>query len=441
MPVRRILVAAACTALFAVSLGAPALSTAVVSNPNDPYFRQGDQWSLTGATSSIGAPAAWCVASGAGIVVADVDTGADFGHPDLAGKLVAGAAFLGGSGQKTGSGQSAVQDDNGHGTMTTGLIVAHTDNGVGIAGVAPSASALVVKALDSNGSGYWSDISAAIEWATDHGARVMNLSLGSDKPLTGDASGMPAAIDYAYSHGVAVALAAGNNSLPLTDYQVSQIDREALVVGAVGRTGQVAWYSTSGVGVNVYAPGGDDTDGSDTHGEIVSTHTGKSGYAIGEGTSFAAPQAAGVLALLMSHGMTGPQARQRVLDTAVVRSGIPELDAAKALGSTKLCPSTVQKASSSAPPVATLGSPPRAPAASTASTPSPNAVHTSKSTKPAGSATPSVTHTPSAPDVALFSPAPARHGGGGKVAFIALGLGIGLAGAGVAIFRLRRPAR
>src|SRR5439155_14832904 len=107
------------------------------------------QWYLTGATSAINAPSAWCRGTGAGVVVADVDTGADFGHQDLAGKLIAGAAFIGGGGSQSGSGQAAVQDDEGHGTSTSGLIVANTNNGVGIASVAPDARVLVVKVLDS----------------------------------------------------------------------------------------------------------------------------------------------------------------------------------------------------------------------------------------------------------------------------------------------------
>jgi subtilisin family serine protease len=317
--------------LAALFVLAPGALAAMSDHPDDPYFTAHDQWALAGSPASINAPAAWCASTGAGILVADVDTGADFSHPDLAGKLVAGDAFLNGTGQPSGSGVAAVSDDNGHGTMTTGLIVADTNNGAGIASVAPGAKALIVKAIDSSGSANDNDVSAGIEWAVDHGARVINLSLGSDIPLTGDMSSMTSAIDYAYRHGAAVALAAGNNSLPLTDYQISQIANEALVVGALGPTGGVAWYSTSGLGVNIYAPGGDDTYGNDVRGEIVSTQRG-GGYGISEGTSFAAPHAAGVLALLMAQGMNNVQARQRVLDTADMSSGLPQLDAARAVG-------------------------------------------------------------------------------------------------------------
>jgi subtilisin family serine protease len=327
-------------------LSPPAL--AGVSNPDDPYFTARDQWGLTGSPSSINVPAAWCVGTGRGVLVADIDSGADFAHPDLAGKLVAGAAFLNGSGQPSGTGVAAVTDDNGHGTMTTGLIVANTNNHVGIAAVAPDAKALIMKVLDAQGNGNDTDVAAAVQWAVDHGAKVINLSIGADVPLTGDMSNMTSAVDYAYRHGAIVALAAGNNSLPLTDYQFSQIAEEALVVGALGPTGSVAYYSTSGVGVNVYAPGGDDTYGTNAKGLILSTHT-KEGYAVAEGTSFAAPHAAGVLALLVGRGMTGPQARQRVLDTVDNSSGEPKLDAARALGASGGCPTANNTGTGTAP--------------------------------------------------------------------------------------------
>jgi len=339
---------ACCSAVAAALLVLAPSAFGGISNPNDPYFTTHQQWGLTGTAASINAPAAWCASTGQSVLIADVDSGADFAHPDLAGKLVAGAAFLNGTGQPSGTGVAAVSDDNGHGSMTTGLMVADTNNRVGIASVAPDAKALVMKVLDSGGNGNDTDVAGAVRWAVDHGAKVVNLSIGADVPLTGDMSNMTSAIDYAYSHGAAVALAAGNNSLPLTDYQFSQIADEALVVGALGPTGGVAYYSTSGVGVNIYAPGGDDTYGTNARGLILSTHT-KEGYAVAEGTSFAAPHAAGVLALLVAHGMTGPQARQRVLDTADNSSGVPRLDAARALSASGGCATAGSGARGSAP--------------------------------------------------------------------------------------------
>lgn len=313
---------------------------AATSSPNDPYFAAGEQWALNGAPASIDAPPAWCASTGAGVTVAVVDTGADFSHPDLAGKLVAGASFLNGGGDPShpgGTGQQAVQDDNGHGTMVSGLIGAVTDNGTGIAAVAPNAKVLVVKVLGKDGSGKSNDVGAGVRWAVDNGARVVNLSLGSEIPVTGGLDGsIPAAIDYAAAHGVAVAIAAGNSSLPFTDLETQRIESEALVVGALRRDGGLAYYSTSGRGVNIYAPGGDSTQGQDAHGLVVSTGLG-GGYAVGQGTSFATPHVAGALALLLAAGMSADQARQRLLDTAAVRAGLPELEVARALNASGSC--------------------------------------------------------------------------------------------------------
>jgi subtilisin family serine protease len=316
--------------------------SALASTPNDPLFPQ--QWGLSGRTASINAPEAWCASTGAGVLVADVDTGANFGHEDLGGRLVPGAAFTGGSGQMTGSGQSAVQDGVGHGSMTVGLMVANKDNGLGIAGVAPAARALVVKVFADDGSGTTNDGGAGIRWAADNGARAINASFGSD--LGGLGTGIPNPVDtnisnavsYATQHGAMVALAAGNSGLPASEYQA--VSSAALVVGALSRDGTAASYSTNGVGVNIWAPGGDgSTGGWDVN--VISTYKGAANaYAVEAGTSFAAPHVTATLALLISRGYSPADARQRILSTAVNRSGLPELDAAAALGTSGGCPGT-----------------------------------------------------------------------------------------------------
>lgn len=325
----------------------PAAVLALTSSPNDYFFPQ--QWALHGAAASTQGPSAWCASTGAGVTVADVDTGADFGHPDLAGKLLGGAAFLGGTGSQTGSGQAAVQDGYGHGTMTTGIVVADTNNGRGIAGEAPDARALIVKVLDNSGSGYEVDVAAGVRWAVDHGAQVINLSLGSEIPLAITAQQLTGgdplvqAVDYAAQHGRLVVLAAGNQSLPGADY--TSVDPEALVVGGLGPDGSVAFYSNSGTGVNLYAPGGDNpasavgvTSDSPSN-EIISTYIPQNGhedqYAVEQGTSFAAPYTSGVAALLVARGYTPLQARARILASASSSRGVPQLNAKTALGA---CP-------------------------------------------------------------------------------------------------------
>lgn len=347
--------AAVVAALGVTTLGA----AAGTSTPNDPVFPK--QWALAGSAAAINAPGAWPVATGYGVLVGDVDTGANFANPDLQGKLVPGAQFLSCPGAGTGpigespsgTGQAAVQDDVGHGSMTTGIVVAGTNNGQGIAAVAPDAKALIVKVLartiqnDSNGnpqyaygSGCDNDVGAGIQWAVDHGAQVINLSIGSEVPLTGSVGDITNAITYAWNHDVAVAVAAGNNQLPVSDY--STIQNEALVVGALGPSGSVAYYSTKNVGVNLYAPGGDDNNGAnqDIQHLVVSTgwrdpQFGGGDYTMGQGTSFAAPQAAGVLALLRSCGFGGQAAVQRVKSIAANHGN--HLDAGATLAGVSHC--------------------------------------------------------------------------------------------------------
>lgn len=329
--------AAATAATLAVALPA----SAGTATPNDPFFTGGDQWALAGAPASINAPRAWPVSTGAGIVVGDVDTGANSGHEDLAGKLIPGARFTDCTGNPSGGG---VEDDYGHGSMTTGIMAANTNNGAGIAAVAPDARALIVKVLvpstdafgNSTASGCVVDVAAGIRWSADHGANVINVSIGSDVAglaltvATGDTT-MSDAIRYAANKGVGVALAAGNNSIPASEY--ASVSSVALVVGALAPDGSVASYSTTGSGVNLYAPGGDANQGNDVHHLVVSTSLSSHPYVAEQGTSFAAPHAAGTLALLMSCGLNASQARQRILATA---HGM-HLDAAAAVSGVGRC--------------------------------------------------------------------------------------------------------
>ncbi len=286
----------------------------------------------------------------------------------------------------TGSGQNAVQDSYGHGTMTTGLMVANKDNGLGIAGVAPSARALIVKVFADDGSGTTNDAGAGIKWAADNGALAINASFGSDlaglgvpNPLDTNISN---AVTYAAQRGAMVALAAGNSSLPASEYQ--RVSNVALVVGALTRDGTAASYSTSGVGVNIWAPGGDGSGGGPDV-DIVSTYKGAANaYAAEAGTSFAAPHVAGTLALLISKGYSPVAARQRILSTAVTRNSLPELDAAAALGTSGGCagaPPTTNNPPSSGVPSAgshrdtarpgASGPAPASPSASPSSSPPP----------------------------------------------------------------------
>jgi subtilisin family serine protease len=288
--------------------------TTAVSWTNDPCA--GRQWGLT----KIKAPEAWRITQGEGIRVAVVDTGADFGHPDLAPNLIAvpGAdltqnnlnrcPWMQAPGQPRTS-SALAQDDNGHGTHVAGIIAAVTHNGRGVAGVARGAEVLPVKVLDASGSGSDVDVARGICFAADNGAKVINLSLGFD-PVTsiiiqglGNETGR--AIEYAYAKGAAVIIAAGNETFPACDFPASHA--QALCVGAVDERDVKAWYSNFGANVGVVAPGGVGSVFCNDDGDVWSTlwpgaevDCGQDGYEPLAGTSMAAPHVAAVAALLAS---------------------------------------------------------------------------------------------------------------------------------------------
>jgi subtilisin family serine protease len=317
-------------------------STAFASN--DPLFSQ--QWGL----AQIGAPSAWATSTGAGVKVGIVDTGVDLNHEDLAGQILMSTNCIGANGDPsrcTGSGQ----DDNGHGTHVAGIIAAVKDNGKGIAGVAPSAKLIVAKALDANGAGADADVQAGIMWVVDHGAQVVNLSLGdgSSLPLLGGSNGlsapMTAGIEYAWSHGAIPVLAAGNSgggllSGLLGGGNASFGSLHAIITGATGPSGAMAAYSSPLTADNwaIAAPGGAN-DGTAAD-DVTSTWwaSGKPNqYLAIAGTSMATPHVAGAVADVLATGLGQQATVDRILTSAdtVVPCGAScagLLDVSKAVG-------------------------------------------------------------------------------------------------------------
>ncbi len=168
----------------------------------------------------------------------------------------------------------SAQDDQGHGTHVAGIIAANKDNGLGIAGVAPDAQLVVAKALSAAGAGTEEDINAGIKWVVDHGAKVVNLSLGDPNfvftSLLG--TGMREGIEYAWSKGAVPVVASGNSNLLGLGLGSSNYgDLNAIIVGATGPNDEVAEYS-SPIGSakwGILAPGGAG-DGNPDH-DIYST--------------------------------------------------------------------------------------------------------------------------------------------------------------------------
>ena len=283
---------------------------------DDPHFAQ--QWGL----EQIGAPAAWATSTGAGIRIGIVDTGVDLTHEDLAGKVVAHTSCVGALGDPAKCSGSA-QDDQGHGTHVSGIAAATRDNHVGIAGVAPDAQLVVAKALNAQGAGTVEDINAGIKWVVDHGARVVNLSLGDPNFLLTSllGSSMAPAIEYAWSHGAVPVLAAGNtNVLGLGLLGSSNYgDLDAVVVGATGPDDHVTPYSSplGDAKWGIVAPGGLG-DGTPEH-DILSTwwEKGKTNqYKALAGTSMATPHVAGAIALLLAEGLSPQEAVAHLLKTS-----------------------------------------------------------------------------------------------------------------------------
>jgi len=202
--------------------------------PNDPRFKE--QWNM----EMIHARQAWDIAQGAGVVVAVIDTGIAFEDydeftavPDLKGaKFVPGYDFV--------NDDSHPNDDQGHGTHVAGTIAQVTDNGEGVAGVAYKATLMPVKVLDQNGTGTSADIADAIRWAADHGANVINMSLGGG----GRSQVMESAVAYARKKGVVVVAAAGNGARGTVEFPAAY--PVAIAVSAVGPTGELASYSSWG---------------------------------------------------------------------------------------------------------------------------------------------------------------------------------------------------
>jgi subtilisin family serine protease len=269
------------------------------------------------------------VAAAAPVTVAVIDTGVDATHPDLLGRVVTGTTLL--ASQTGGCNADAIgTDDNSHGTHVAGIVAANANNGIGIAGIAANAKILPIKALDCTGSGSVADIAQGIVYAVDHGARVINISLGSST----DSATMQSAVSYATSRSVIVIAAAGNcgalsmrcfNTLNLPEYPAATPG--VIGVGATNMDDQVASFSTQGPQVAVAAPGVRIVSTVPHYPTYQSQHGGPMDYAAFSGTSQATPFVSGLAALLLGIDptLTTAQLAARIASSAD-DLGVPGVD-------------------------------------------------------------------------------------------------------------------
>ncbi|MFC0189347.1 S8 family peptidase [Fictibacillus aquaticus] len=260
--------------------------------PNDTYYS-----SYQYAPQKVGAPSAWDITRGSSTTkVAILDTGVDYNHPDLAGKVIKGYDYI--------DNDWDPMDLNDHGTHCAGITAAATNNSRGIAGMAPNVSIYAVRVLDANGSGSLSGIANGIYHAADNGAKVISLSLGGPSGSTS----LSNAINYAVSKGAVVVAAAGNESTSAPSYPAYYSN--TIAVAATDSADRLASFSNYGSWVDVAAPGVD----------ILSTVPGGY-YAYMSGTSMATPLVAGVAGLLASQGRSASNIRAAIENTATKISG------------------------------------------------------------------------------------------------------------------------
>ncbi|MCW2984243.1 MAG: alkaline serine protease [Conexibacter sp.] len=361
--------------------------------PNDPLVRK--QWYLQNDAHTIApsatpapvfgadidAPLGWQRGMGSGAVkIAIVDSGVDVHQPDLAGRIVS-TMSVAGDGDAT--------DHVGHGTFVAGIAGAGWGNGIGIAGVDPSAALIIVKDTDqtSDSAIPAATLAAGIVAAVDAGAQVINTSQAGH----GFTSVIHDAVDYAWSHGALVVAAAGNSGSSTPEYPAAEPN--AISVGATDIAGRRASFSNYGSWVSVTAPGQDILSTQPTY---ATTYFGApagdpavTAYAYSSGTSFAAPMVAAIAATvwptvtdLNHNGRVNDEVAARILGTTdpdrtagSSRYGAADLCHALAANRTGVCPGNGPPdpalMTPTFPPAAGAGGAPSTPTAPAAPAPAP----------------------------------------------------------------------
>ncbi len=264
--------------------------------PNDPDLAKIER---SYGLSMTHAYEGWQYTKGSGeIIIAILDTGLNLDHPEFAGRIAAGYDFV--------NNDATPMDDNGHGTHTAGIAAAGLNNNLGMAGICPECRLMPVKVLNQNNAGTWSGVAKGVLHAADHGAHVINLSLGA----TVSSQTLENAIAYAETKGAVVVAAAGNMGVEREFFPAALPN--VLAVSATNATDERWNLSNYGTFIDVAAPGYN----------IFSTYHDQtnyySGYTYMSGTSMAAPYVAGLAGLLFSQDpeRSAEEVRQLITSTA-----------------------------------------------------------------------------------------------------------------------------
>jgi serine protease len=307
--------------------------------PDDYFYPY--QWNMT----RIGMENAWDVSTGNGAIVAIIDTGVKQSLEDLAEtSFIAGYDFVNNDDDPT--------DDAGHGSHVCGTVAQSTNNNIGVTGIAYNSTIMPVKVLNSKGSGTWDQVADGIQYATDNGADIINLSLGG----TVTSATLENAVNYAWDNNVVVVCAAGNNGLSSPLYPAYYAN--SIAVTATNYLDEKADYSSYGSWVDISAPGGDSNDyNGDGYGDgiLQNTFSRRSGdvYYFYTGTSMASPHVAGVAALVKAcnPSLTNVQIRS-ILESTAEDIGDPGFDEYFGNGIVDALAAANQAYSGNQPPVA-----------------------------------------------------------------------------------------
>lgn len=267
---------------------------------NDPRVLDRTQWGLFNIKAANEGISGWNYSKGnSNVKIAILDTGIDSSHEDLQGKV---------TDSHNCTNTADANDFFGHGTHVAGIAAASTNNGKGVGGVGYNASLINAKSLSNDGYGYYSWIADCIVWSADHGAKVINMSLGGSYP----SKILEDAVNYAWNKGVVIVAAAGNSGSSSPNYPANF--RNVISVAATDRGDNKTSWSTFGKWVDIAAPGAGIYSTMPVHPNVI----GMRNYGNLSGTSMATPHAAGLAALVWSspYGTSNAKVRERIALTA-----------------------------------------------------------------------------------------------------------------------------